>query len=302
MGGQVAKIIRSIHQEHSGNVPSQIYRLSETPLEVILAEARTLPFLAPAQIFRIREADKLTKQDLETLEAYLLHPSEASYLLFETTSLDKGTGLFELAKKYGEVTVLEPKEASTSVGILLEEKVRKAGKRLTRDALNLLLAKMGEEPSLLSSVIEQLITYAGDGPQITAPMVEQFSERIHYPDTFELTRALGSRNLQAALKTIHELLEEEGDLVGLLGLLHWQMRRLWLGRRLMDEKAPVAIIQRKCSISAKQLPFFMRELQRFPIEKLEEALEGLFQLDWSLKTGQVKGREALEAWIVKLVS
>ncbi len=47
--------------------------------------------------------------------------------------------------------------------------------------------------------------------------------------------------------------------------------------------------------------FFMRQLQPLSRKKLEQALEGLFHLDWGLKSGRAEGAIDLEKWVVQTV-
>jgi len=71
---------------------------------------------------------------------------------------------------------------------------------------------------------------------------------------------------------------------------------------LLDEGESEGRVMQKCRISPKQAPFFKRQFKHFSRVQLERALENLFQLDWKLKTGQVNGPLAMEAWVIETTS
>ena len=47
---------------------------------------------------------------------------------------------------------------------------------------------------------------------------------------------------------------------------------------------------------------FLKQLKNLSRARLEQSLEGLFQLDWKLKTGQAEDGPGLETWVVKSTS
>jgi DNA polymerase III delta subunit len=46
-------------------------------------------------------------------------------------------------------------------------------------------------------------------------------------------------------------------------------------------------------------PGRLAALKRFPVERLEAAVEALYQIDRKSKTGQLEGISGLEAWILE---
>ena len=132
-------------------------------------------------------------------------------------------------------------------------------------------------------------------------MVQTFEEDWTQDDIFKITNAIAERNVARGLRLLREAMDQnEKDIVGLIGILHWQIRRLWLARALLDSGLSQNEILKKCHISYKQATFFWRQLQGFNKTKLEKALEGIFQLDWKLKTGRVDGPVALESWLIEV--
>ncbi len=297
---QVHTILASLKKDSKAEFSEQVYYLNDKSLESVLTEARNLPFLATAQIFRLRELSKLKKSDIELLERYFENPSDSTCLIFETDAIGKTDDLYKLFKGQGEILFLESKENRGVFQLYIREKLKTAGKKMSPAAAALLEQEAGDMPSFLDSMLEKLIIYAGDKAEITREMVELFEENWQEANIFNMTDAIVSQNTSQALETMKALLEDNpNDIVGLLGILHWQIKRFWLAAALRDEGQPESVIMKKCKISPRQAPYFKKQLMRFKREKLEKALSGLFQLDWKLKTGRADGPIALESWLVE---
>ena len=281
----------------------QSCRLSDVPFGRVLSDARTLPFLCSAQVFRIRDIERIKKEDVEELELYSQKPTAGTYLIFETPETEKKMPVVDFLRKIAEVHLLEDSGKGAASAALIQRKLKAAGKAMTPEAKERIRESMGDEPGLLESALNQMVSYAGEAKDITGEMVEAFEEKISHADGFDLANAIASKRPGRALELLKELSREnEQDMIWLIGLLHWQLRRLWIAKMLMEEGSPEAIIVKKCSVSPRMAGYFMKEVKRFRRPDIERAIDGLFFLDWKLKTGLLEGPAGLEAWVVELTS
>ena len=300
MEERVKFLLAETRSKIQGEVSLQAYKLTETPLETIFSAARTLPFLTSFQIFRLQEAQSLKDKKIEVIADYLANPSTSSLLIFEAAELAKDHALAALLSKTGQVIFLEASEKRSAGGRFVRDKIKRAGKVLAPGVLERLEEQAAEAPSFMDSVIDQLVLYAGEKAEITEEMLDQFEENWKEPSIFVLTDALAGRKVKEALVCLEQILaQDEKEIIPMLGLLHWQIRRFWQAKVLSDEGVSQSEILKRCKISPRQAPFFWRQLQPLSRKKLEQALEGLFQLDWALKTGRAEGAVDLEQWVVR---
>lgn len=293
-------LLQEIRKKIKGEAPLQTFHLGENPLGEVLTQACSLPFLAAAQIFRCVDADRLKEKDLELLAEYFEHPSPSTFLIFEAVEMEKTNKFALLLAKHGEVFFLEGDKQNPAANRWLHEKINRSGKRIAPPVLRRLEEQAALAPSFMNSVLDQLLLYAANKDEITDEMVDLFEEKWQETNVYHLTDAIAGRKMQTALTLMKRVLEEgDQDVIALTGLLHWQIKRLWLGRVLLEEGAPESILLKKCKISPRQAPFFMRQIKASSRKNLEAALEGLFQLDWKAKTGRVEPAVGLEAWLVK---
>ncbi len=277
------EIIASLEKECGPGLPVTRRSAGEVPLDSLLGEARTLPFLAPAQVFCVTEANQFTKGEIEQWQSYFNSPPAATFFIFEAESLAKGHPFLEWAGRSGRLFSLQD-ETQKLVAHFIREKLKSAGKKITADALELLEAKLGDSFPFLDSVLDRLILEAGERPEIDRSRVEAFEEKLGGYEGWDLVQALSERDVPKSLEILHGLLELSGeDFPSLVGLLHWQLRRFWEAKK-----------------AGRAVPF-ARELKGFSLEELEKALEGLFYLDWNLKSGRREGRYEIESWMVKAI-
>lgn len=296
-------LLDSIKKQGTGEMAVWNYRLKETPLDRVLVEARALPFLAAFQVFRLREAGELKSKDCESLSDYLERPAPAACLIFETEELAQDHPLAKAVRKYGETVLLDAKQKKEAGNSFIKQKLRQLGKRLTPQAAAVLEERLGDAPSLLDSALEHLASLSGTREEIDESMVEQLDEKRQDVHVFQLANAIASRKTGEALTVLHRILQkDEGEIPSLVGFLHWQMKRFWQAQKMLGTGQPQETVLRRCKVYPKQAPFFLRQLRSFSKTKLEEALEGLFQLDWKMKTGQVDGMAGIEAWVIKVTS
>lgn len=293
------EILSLLEKDCGGPLALTLYRAGEADVTLLLQEARTLPFLVSGQVFCLANASQLAKNDLALLKEYLSFPAPRTFFFFEAESLERGHPLIEWASRPKQVFFLEP-QSGKIIARFIREKLRRAGKKMAPGVQALLEERVGEAFFFLDSILDQLILYAGDRTEIVPSDVEALEERLVQLEGDDLLDALAERNIPKALQALNDLLESNfRDFPSVAGLLHWQLRRFWDAKRWQAEGMKEGEIALRLRLSPARAPYFFRELGRFSLKELEEILEGLFDLDWRLKTGRADGRYDIESWLIR---
>lgn len=291
------ELIASLQKEFGQELAVVVHRAEDIPLETLLSEARTLPFLARAQLFCLRDADRFTKGELELWSTYFQSPSTHTIFLFEAESLEKNHPLFGWARKSGRVFSLQP-EREKVVSNFIRRKLGESQKKITAEALELLESRVGDSFVFLDSVLDQLILHVGNRSEIDRAAVEALDDKLTRFEGFDLIQALAQRDFPKALEILNDLLELSGeDATSLVGLLHWQLRRFWDAKRWLAQGLMEREVASRLRLFGSRHTLFFKQLHRFSTGDLEKILEGLFDLDWRLKSGRAEGRYAIESWL-----
>ena len=297
---QKSKVLAAeIEKKSGGPLARQTFNLDETSLETVLAAARTLPFFSSAQVIFLQGAGSLKETDLTVLAAYLGNPAPGTTLILESDDLKGATELQKLIKARGQLILLAKDEARGIGATFIQQKLSQYHKTMSSGAKARILAMCGDAVMFLDTMIERLVQFAGDQREIDEDMVNRFEENWTEMDVFKLTNALVDRDPARALKVFRDLMDfYEADLFSLVGILHWQLRQLWQAAMLLSS----GISEREISSKLRMSPSRLSALRRFPVERLESAVEALYHIDRKSKTGQAEGISGLEAWLLEYTS
>ncbi|HTL48047.1 MAG TPA: DNA polymerase III subunit delta [Verrucomicrobiae bacterium] len=299
---QIRELTARLEKENPGGVSKQTFRLKETPLAAVLTQARTLPFLISLQIFKIADADLLKEGDLEAFSQYWEAPAPATCFILQSpvTDLKKNPLAKWAQKEKAEILLFSDRDKQGAASKFIRDKLRQYGKKMAPDAQRRLEEQVGDAPGMLDSILNQMATYAGEREEITLEMLEMFEEKLTAVNVYHLVDAISFGKTQAALKLFNEYIREnDADILSFLGLLHWQLRRLWLAAVLLEQGVSENSILFRCGVYESQGRNFMRQARQVSRLRLEKTVEGLFQLDWAIKTGRAsEDTLAVEQWIV----
>ena len=288
-----------IEKKAGGPLAHQTYSLDETSLETVLAAARTLPFFSSGQVIVAQGAGALKEPDLAILAAYLGNPASGTTLILEADNLKGAPELQKLMKAKGQLILLDSEEARGAGAMFLQQKLTQYHKTMSPGAKARILAMCGDAVMFLDTMLERLVQFAGDQEEIDETMVNRFEENWTEMDVFKLTNALVDRDPAKALKVFRDLMElYEAELFSLVGILHWQLRQLWQAAMLLR----AGVSPREIGSKLRMPPNRVSALRQFSVERLESAVEALYQIDRKSKTGQIEGVSGLEAWILEYAS
>ncbi len=301
---KINSLMAALVSEYKEGLSKEIFYLTENSMSVILEQARTLPFLIAKQVFIVYQIEKLKKEEVDFFLSYLENPSSNTVIILCGEKMDK-RGLFYkgLVKEKVEITFFEESDQISSGSRFIVQKLKQFGKKIDPKAQRRLENMVGDSPSFLDSILSQLIIYADREEFLTEEMLDKFEEKIANIDVFELTNAIAAQRTDLALSLFNDYMEEnDTDIFSLMGLLHWQLRRLWQASIYLDEGQDQSMIAKKCRISPNQAKLFFDQIRKLSRKKIEASIENLFLLDQGIKTGEAQDKIGLERWMVELTT
>lgn len=137
---------------------------------------------------------------------------EGNCLILTAETVDRRKKLFKNITAAGRVLSFTKVKGGVrqqqAVQEMAAELLERGGKRLSSGAWTALGRKTGFELRESLGAIEKLITYVGAKAQIEEADIEAVIGRTKEESVFDLTGALGERNLAVALRTLKELLDQ----------------------------------------------------------------------------------------------
>jgi DNA polymerase-3 subunit delta len=277
----------------------------DSTLNDIRRDAEAMPFMAAKRLVIVSGylralGDK--KEDLQALLDYLGHLSPTTDLvLVETESLPKQHPVLKAAAEI-EATVIHFGELNkNNLQAWIIKRVKEQGVTIEPNAAEMLGRLVGADLRALNNEIEKLVLYVGAARPITRAEVDLLVPYLEEAERFGLSNAIGQRDARRAYDQLRKELDEGKNPMAILGSIAAQIRALLEVKDMAEQGLSAAqIAQAKGWKSDYAAKMRLREAAKFSIERLEQILEMLLDLDLSIKTGRMDHMLALDTLIARL--
>ncbi|ANS77210.1 DNA polymerase III subunit delta [Paenibacillus yonginensis] len=283
--------------------------LSETPVELVVEEAETLPFLVERKLVIVQSASLFTaakeggkvEHNVDRLLSYLADPAEYSVILFIANGekLDERKKTVKMIKSAGQVLSFMPLGASE----LVQWVIREAGKRkctMGQQAAEALIANAGVQMSTLSAEVNKLCLFAGEGGEITGEAVGMLVARTTEQNVFSMVEDIANLKLDRALGTFYELLKQKEEPIKIAALIARQFRIMLQVKELGGQSYSQQQIASQLGLHPYAVKIAGEQARKFSQQQLAQTLSQLAQLDYQMKSGGIDKVLGIEMFLLKL--
>jgi DNA polymerase-3 subunit delta len=263
----------------------------------VISAVSSMPFLADKRLVIVegmlswlsrKGAGKTGKAELEYLTDKLPHLPETARLIFsEAETLGDSNAVLKLAREdpYGYAKTFNPPRDPVN---WIVRQVEHYGGKIGSQAAGALAAVIGDDFRRADSECLKLVIFVGGDRAITEDDIIQLTSYIAEAKIWDMVDALGERNGPKAITFMHRLLENSEPLA-LLGMINRQFRLLIQVREVLDAGGMPSDLMKladiKSSYTAQKLA---QQARNFTISQLESVHRYLLDVDFSIKSGQVK--------------
>lgn len=279
----------------------------ETPVESIVEEAQTLPFLSDRKAIIINDAFLLTgakpKSDVEhnidLFLDYIKNKNDDTLLIFKVfhEQLDKRKKITKLILKEGAVT--EMKEMTEpEIKEFIKNLLKDEGMSIGDGALGMLLERTGINYSNVKSELEKVLLYA-DG-RITESDVADVVSISMEQNIFQLTEYVLNGRKEAAVKLVRQLILQKNEPIQLLHLIISQFRLLYQVKLLAGEGFAQDYIAKHLKVHPYRVKLALREARKHRQDKLEEKMVMCRNMDYKFKSSYLDRDTLFELFILEI--
>ena len=221
----------------------------ETDAQTVVTSAMTLPLLGGVRLVVVRHAQALGHRHAEALGAYARDPNPTTRLVLVAdeglrTSRDRRADHWLVQTLPAAAIVDLPARQGRELAGWLRQRAAAEGLQVSEEAAKLLIEWVGEDGAvLLGEVRKAALAGGADNRSVGVREVGAIVGERRLADVFELTRAVGRRDLGLALKTLERLLTTE-EPMRMLALLARDLRMAWTVRTLAERGQSPAEIAR----------------------------------------------------------
>jgi DNA polymerase III subunit delta len=265
-----------------------------------VAIAEQLPMMSDRRVIRIRNFGKLREADEAVLVNYLERPVETSVVIFSADDLDKRKKLAKslMASAAYEFQALKTNELQTWI----KAHLKKLKVEIEPRAGHRILEMVRSDLHTLTNELNKLAAAALPSGRITIELVDALISRSREHLNWELSDHLIAGNRPAALKTLHDLLDDAVEPVLLIGLIAGTYRRMALAQALLAQGAAPARIFSEVRMPAFKQGAYLSMLNNSDSRALAQRLKRIAEADLAIKTSKATPRMQVEMLVCELMS
>ena len=264
----------------------------------VVNAANTMPFLSERRLVIVRNVDKLDTASLERLAAYAKDPAPYTCLVLVATKIAKNSKLYRAVAAGGvayEYAAPKRNEYAGEVAKLLRER----GKTIAAPAAQLLVDIVGRDLRRLDVEAAKLATYVADADRVSADDVKAVAAASAEASVFELSDAVGERDVTRALRVLRRLLDAGETPLGVEAMLARHVRALIGAHALADRGVSPDAMAPEIGMAPWQARNAAKQASRYEPKELTVALGGLAAAEEEMKTSPTDAGLVIERWIVR---
>jgi len=284
----VARLVEKLVAPDFKDFNFTVFYGKECKVEQIIDSAMTLPMFAERRVILVKRAEELQAEQLEQFLTYIKAPSPQTCLIFHASKIDLRRKFFTELKKT-DLLVEYKKLKDDQLSGFVKRETDHHGKRIDPAATDLLVYYCGNSLREIVAQVEKLSTYVGQRGLITVDDVKAIVSDTKTDTVFELANALGSRNIERAIRQLQILMRDADAPYMLVGALARHFRQLCMIRELMDRRVAQDEISKRVKINPYFLKGMISQAQKFRMDEYRKILLLLHEIDMGLKSGGRQG-------------
>jgi len=176
------------------------------------------------------------------------------------------------------------------------------GLSLTYDAIDTIIDLTGTDRGYLTQAVEALAAAYGTKRKITPEDCARMVSRRQKTMPWDLTDAVGRRDLGAALKAMNLLLEDTGqDVFRVFSTLMGHVRKLLSAQAFLMSDDPAGELARKLKMSPFPAKKHVEQTRNFTVEELTAFLAQGPDMEKTIKSASARAVPALTLFLTRLV-
>ncbi len=247
----------------------------------IVSLASSFPMMGERRVVIVRDFERTT--ELDPFLSYIEHPSPSTSLFLAAAKVDMRKKVYAYLKQHaigGEVVPLREYEIPSWV----QRRAAAIGTHIAPEAAEILLTYVGTSLRELNNELEKLFIAVGSKAKIETSDVQSIVGMSREFSIFELTRAVGEKNLSKALSICARMIDVGEAPAGMVAMLARHFGILWRLHQLNAERVIPAEMAKKVGVHPYFLKEYLEHLKHYSRSAVEDALLTLTRADEQLKT------------------
>lgn len=273
----------------------------KTSVEELLTLMETLPFMSERRLLFCDQTEKFSDADWKKLIPVLKQGVNPTVLVCFFDKKDGRKKHFKFLKEYAVSLLAQPLqswELEPWLGFLS----KKEGLEFSSYSKMLFSQLMGSNLMEIQMELKKLKQYMGENTKISQKDILSCTSRVKMDSVFDLTDAIGRKDVVQSLRYLANLLEHNQNELGALAMLARHIRILSILQKEQKQNLSKNQMAQKAGISPYFLKSYLNQTSLWSKPQIHQTLEALFETDKALKFSPMSSHIWLENFILKTCS
>ncbi|MCR5486331.1 MAG: DNA polymerase III subunit delta [Lachnospiraceae bacterium] len=270
---------------------------SGTSAGEVISLARTCPFMAERRVIFVKDSEWFNGACPELLE-YLSSPSDSTVLIFDEAKVDKRVQTFKAAVKMS-CAIEEAPMKEDRLRRWIAAYCQRQGKKIEDNAVEMLVARVGNDLNKLSLEMDKVISHAGTRGTVLEQDVDQMCLKTPQHRVYDMIDAMAANKRSDAVSIYYDMIMLGENPFGVMSLMEKHFRQLYAMKEMMAANASYGEILKASGIFKSKFRLFQSQAARFTKKQIAGALEDCVRLEQDSKQGRLDASLALEMIISK---
>lgn len=286
------------------------YDLEETPVELIIEDAETYPFMGerkliivhnPVFLTALKQKEKV-EHNLKKLEEYLANPAPYTVMVFTANyeKLDERKKITKLFKKHAEVLEAVPFN-EVQLKNWIKDRAVMYNVEIEDPAIETLLFMAGGDLMVLNEELMKLSLYVGDRGSITEETIKNLISRSLEQNVFSLTESVVNGESDEVLRIYYDLMKQNEEPIKILSLIAGQFRLIYQVKELTGRGYSQKHVAGMLRVHPYRVKLAAGQSGSFSNEELKSIIHLIAECDFTLKTGRLDRSVAVELLLMKIL-
>jgi len=276
---------------------SSFYEGKGINIKSVIDTAETMPFLSEYRLL-VFDDSGLFKSGGDEIAEYIDSIPNTTILLFVESAVDKRSKLYKAVNKVGYTCELS-RQSDDAIITWAAKIIGNAGKKITRNNMEYMLAKVGTDMELFSSELEKLISYCLNKEVIERQDIDEVCITQISVKIFDMIDAISEKNQKKTLDAYYDLLASKEPPMRILFMIARQFNLMLQAKDLSARGMAKAQVATAMGVQAFIAGKSMSQSRNFSLAELKGGLEECVKTEELIKTGNMDEKIGVELLLVK---
>ncbi len=239
---------------------------------------------------------KNNEDDVSLLLEYLEHynPSTTLIIINHNETIDNTKKITKKIKEVGQIKEFNKIDPPTLVKKLF------ADYEIDREAINLLIERVGSTSAILNQEITKIKLYKDSDKKVTKEDILMVSSLNIDTNIYTFVDNIINKKTDIALKTYYEILKNNDDPADVIALIASKFRLMYQASNLSKKGLNHNEIAKILGVHPYPVKLACESANKYSSKVLLHYLEALADLDCDIKTGKVNAELGVELFILNI--